>query len=337
MCSMKTMLSQTATTEATKAAPAVSIIVPAYTCAAYIGETLDSVFAQTFGDYEVIVVNDGSPDTAELERVLEPYRERIVYLRQENKGVSAARNTAIRAARAPLVAMLDADDLLEPDYLAVQVAAMRHDPTLDVLYPDALIFGDALHGGKTYMQVNPSQGEVTFESLLTQQCTVTSNSIVRRQAILNAGGYDESLKRSEDFDLWLRILKQGGRISYHRRVLARYRRREGSLSTEIALMNRDTLNVLDKAERTLSLTEEERVLFKQERARFHALMRFNEGKRAFTQGDAKAARAGLEEANHFFKSRKTALALVLLKVAPRLLLRLYDWRDRFVLRTNARF
>lgn len=315
--------------------PVVSVIVPAYACAEYIGEALDSVFAQTFHHYEVIVVNDGSPDTPELERALEPYRERILYLRQENKGVSAARNTAIRAARASLVAMLDADDLLEPDYLAVQVAAMRRDPTLDVLYPDTLIFGQVPQAGLTYMQVNPSQGEVTFESLLMQQCTVTSNSIVRREAILRAGGYDESLRRSEDFDLWLRILKQGGRIDYHRRVLARYRRHEGSLSTACSLMNRDTLSVLDKAKRTLNLTQAERELLERGRIRATAILRFNEGKQAFMRGDATAARAGLEEANRFFKSRKTALVLLLLRLAPNLLLRLHHWRERFFFRTGA--
>jgi glycosyltransferase involved in cell wall biosynthesis len=320
--------------QATQAAPAVSIIVPAYACAEYIGATLDSVFAQTFRDYEVIVVNDGSPDTAELERVLEPYRARIVYLRQENRGVSAARNAAVRTARAPLLAMLDADDLLEPDYLAVQVAAMQREPTLDVLYPDTLIFGDASEAGLTYMQVNPSEGEVTFAGLLTQRCTVTSNAIVRRTAILRAGGYDESLKRSEDFDLWVRIIKQGGRIAYHRRVLARYRRRPGSLSTNIALMNRDTLSALDKAERTLPLTATELDVLKHARARFHALLRFNEGKQSFMQGDAAAARVALAEANQFFRSRKTTVALLLLRLAPNLLLRLYRWRARRLAQTR---
>src|SRR4051812_21258868 len=99
--------------------PAVSIIMPAYRAAAYIAAALDSVFAQTFKSYEVIVVNDGSPDTEELERVLEPYRDRIVYIKQENKGVSAARNAAIRVSRAPFIAQLDPDDLWEPEYLAV--------------------------------------------------------------------------------------------------------------------------------------------------------------------------------------------------------------------------
>lgn len=317
-------------------APAVSVIMPAYRCAAYIGAALDSVFAQTFTDYEVIVVNDGSPDTPELERVLAPYRERIVYLQQENRGVSAARNAAIRVARAPLVAMLDPDDLWEPDYLAVQVEAMRRDPTLELLYPNALLFGDGPLAGKIYMEVNPSDGEVTFERLLKQECTIVNYVIARRDTIMRVGGFDESLRRSEDFDLWLRILKGGGRIAYHRRVLARYRRHAGSLSSDPVLMLEDLLRVLDKAGRTLDLDEAERELLQRERARFHASLRFHEGKRAFLDGDARAALAGLTEANRYFKSRKTALAVRLLAVAPKLLLRLYALRDHFVFRTNTR-
>ena len=76
--------------------PTVSIVIPAYNVAPYIGETLDSVFAQTFADYEVIVINDGSPDTEELERAIQPYQERIRYLSQKNSGASAARNAGLR-------------------------------------------------------------------------------------------------------------------------------------------------------------------------------------------------------------------------------------------------
>jgi glycosyltransferase involved in cell wall biosynthesis len=321
---------------AEREAPAVSVIMPAYRSAAYIAEALESVFAQTFKDFEVVVVNDGSPDTVELERVLAPYLDRIVYLKQENRGVSAARNTAIRAARAPLVAMLDPDDLWEPDYLEVQVGMMRADPTLDLLYPNALIFGDALQSGKTYMEVNPSDGEVTFERLLTQQCTIVNYVIARRASIVNAGGFDETLSRSEDFDLWLRILRGGGRIAYHRRVLARYRRHAGSLSSDPVLMARDIVRVLDKAGRELELTGVQRELLARERARFHAGLRLEEGKRAFMQGDARGALEGLSEANRVLHSRKLALAMRLLKLAPGLLLRAYVLRDRFVFKTGAR-
>ena len=93
-----------------RAAPSVSLIIPAYNVAAFISETLASVFAQTFTDFEVIVVNDGSPDTEELERELARFIARVNYVKQENRGASAARNAGLRTPRGEFVAFLDADD-----------------------------------------------------------------------------------------------------------------------------------------------------------------------------------------------------------------------------------
>jgi glycosyltransferase involved in cell wall biosynthesis len=88
----------------------VSVLIPAYGVTQYIAETLDSVLVQSYRDFEIIVVNDGCPGSAALEAALRPYRERIVYIRTENGGVSCARNVGVRAARAPSVALLDGDD-----------------------------------------------------------------------------------------------------------------------------------------------------------------------------------------------------------------------------------
>jgi glycosyltransferase involved in cell wall biosynthesis len=316
--------------------PAVSVIMPSYRAARYIAAALDSVFAQTFKDYEVIVVNDGSPDTDELERVLKPYLDRIIYLKQENRGVSAARNAAIRISGAPFIAQLDPDDLWEPEYLAVQMKTIEDDPSIDVLYPNALVFGDMPEAGREFMEVAPSEGEVTFESLVMQQCTVMTCVTARREMVLRAGMYDESLNCSEDFDLWLRIIKAGGRIHYHRRVLVRYRRHRGSLSSDPLWVCENALRVLDKLERTLTLTDEESVALERARSRFRATHNFYRGKRAFTEGDTKTAIECLKQANTFFKSRKTALVLVLLRFAPQLLLRTYDLRDRLILKTSTR-
>lgn len=317
--------------------PLVSVIVPAYNVSGFIREALDSAFAQTFESYEVIVVNDGSPDVEELEHVLEPYRDRIVYLKQENRGLSGARNTALRHARGQFAALLDADDLWLPNYLEVQTSRMQADSTLDVLYPDAEVFGDAPEAGQRFMQMCPSGGEVTFESLVKQECNVMICSMLRRETVMKVGGFDEALRSSEDFDLWLRIVKAGGRISYHREVLARYRKRRGSLSSDPVWMCKHILMVFEKAERTLSLSQKERETLAQATARFRAMQRFHEGKRAFFEGDAKAAIEGLSEANAFFKSRKTSMMLMLLRLAPRLMLRAYDVRDRFVFGANTKY
>src|SRR5882724_12913534 len=130
--------------------PLVSVVIPAYNVAPYIGETLESVFAQTFADYEAIVLNDGSPDTEDFEQAIAPYLNRILYLKQENVGASVARNTGLRAARGEFIAFLDADDLWLPAYLDQQMKFIR-ERGCDLACADATFFGDPSSEGKTYM------------------------------------------------------------------------------------------------------------------------------------------------------------------------------------------
>jgi glycosyltransferase involved in cell wall biosynthesis len=313
------------------------VIIPAYDVAEFIGDALNSVFAQTFSDYEVIVINDGSPDTPKLERVLGPYMSRIVYLKQENLGVSSARNCGIAAARGSLIAFLDGDDIWLANYLEVQVKRIQADPSIDVLYPNVLMFGGSSEDGEEFMTICPSNGEVTFERLLLQECNVSNCSIARKETLVRAGMFDESLRSVEDFDLWLRVIKAGGRIAYHRDVLARYRRRPGSLTADPIWLSEHILEVLRKVRQREDLTPSERATVENQYEHFHALLRLHEGKRAFFSGDTEAAITGLTEANRFFRNRKTAFTLMMLRVAPRLLLRAYDLRDRFYFRMITKY
>jgi len=318
-------------TESAGIAPLVSVIIPAYQVAQYIAATLDSVLAQTFKDYEIIVVNDGSPDTGELEKVLAPYRERITYLRQENQGTAAARNTGIRAARSKYIAVLDADDLWAPEHLAVQLAVLEADPSIDMVYADARIFGDVPEAGRTLMELSPSAGHVTFERLVTRQCTVhVCVCLCRRETLLRAGLFDPALRRVEDIDMWLRIARQGGRIAYQRRVLGCYRRRVGSLSTDQAAMFETYLVVLAKAARDPSLTAAEREVLERQCTVERASLELRKGKDALLAGDAEAAASHLKRANAQYKSLKLAAVLMLLRVAPGFLRALHRWRERHV-------
>jgi glycosyltransferase involved in cell wall biosynthesis len=319
------------------ASPLVSIIVPAYDVTEFIGDALNSVLAQTFKDYEIIVINDGSPDTEQLEKALAPYMSRIVYLKQENLGLSAARNAGIRTARGSLLAFLDADDSWLPNYLEVQVTRIQADPTIDVLYPNVMMFGDSSRAGEEFMTICPSSGDVTFERLVLQECNVSNCSIARRETIVRSGLYDESLRKVEDFDLWLRVIKHGGRIAYHRDVLARYRRRPGSLSADPISLIEHILKVLEKVKRTMELTPSECATVDNQYQHFHALLRLNEGKRAFFSGDNAGAIHGLTEANRFFRNPKIAITLMMLRIAPRLLLRVYDLRDRLYFRMITKY
>src|SRR5678815_4195555 len=125
-------------------APIVSVIIPAYNAAEYIRAALDSIFSQTLSDYEAIVINDGSPDTSQLEHALTPYLSRIVYLKQENRGAAAARNAGLRIARGRFVAFLDADDFWLPDYLTRQIDFLNTS-NADLVYADAELIGCLLY------------------------------------------------------------------------------------------------------------------------------------------------------------------------------------------------
>ncbi|HYP26973.1 MAG TPA: glycosyltransferase family A protein [Blastocatellia bacterium] len=317
--------------------PCVSIIMPSYRVSQYIGEAVESALAQTFKDFEIVVVNDGSPDTPELERVLAPYMDRIVYIKQENRGCSGARNTAIRAARGRYLALLDPDDIWEPNYLEVQVGMLERHPSVDLVYPNATIFGDLPDSGRLFMDLSPSKGEVTFESLVSQKCNVMISVTARRDALIRAGLFDESLLSAEDFDMWLRLVHSGGRISYHRQPLVRYRRRRGSLSSDPAWMCRNVLKVFQKMEETLDLSPREREAVARQRVRFRALLSLYEGKKAFFKGEVKAALENLTRANEFFKSGKLRLACFLLRASPQLLLRAYHIRDRFIIGADTKY
>src|SRR5687768_10341854 len=122
--------------------PAVTVVIAAYNASRYIAQTLDSIKAQTFSDYEVIVVNDGSGDREELERILDAHPLPIIYVSQENKGVSAARNAAIKIARGEFYTQLDSDDQWMPEYLEVQLGILNENPDIALVYPNATIIGD---------------------------------------------------------------------------------------------------------------------------------------------------------------------------------------------------
>lgn len=305
----------------------VSVVIPAYSVAAYISETLESVFAQTFTDYEVIVINDGSPDTDELECAIEPYRKRIRYLTQENGGASAARNAGLRAANGKLIAFLDADDLWSPDYLEEQIKFITEN-NCDLACADAMIFGDSPDAGRTYMEAvmgtAPAYGEVTFIQLVSaERSLITSGVVARREPILEVGLFDLALRNAQDFDLWLRLARHGARLAYQRKVLLKYRGRQGSLSGDAINSHQRELRVFDKIEQSYPLTENERREVMTVIQKRRALLEYELGKMYLVPGDFVRARESFTRANKFAKNWKSRLALELTLLAPRLLQAIY--------------
>jgi len=272
--------------------PAVAVIIPAFKVTQYIAQALDSCLNQTFQDFEIIVVNDGCPDTEALERMLQPYQRQIRYIKQKNAGLAGACNTAIRAARAPLILHLDPDDWLDPECLESQVTFMRDHPEMDAVYSNSIFFGDTDWNGTCLMDHYPSEGEVTFLSVIeSRTCPANPASIIRREALFRVGLYDEELRSWEDYDMWLRILKSGGAMGYNRKPLVHYRRWQGSLTTQALRYGEYALRVLDKARAAGNLTTEELTALERRRARMLYDVEILRGKQALHKKDWAAARA----------------------------------------------
>lgn len=318
------------------AAPSLSVVIPAYKIAPFIAETLESVFAQTFKDYEVVVVNDGSPDTEEFERALAPYAARVRYFRQENRGAGAARNRGLLEARGEFVAFLDGDDLWLPTYLEEQMKFIREGGH-DLVYTDALLFGDSPNAGQTYMQTSPSEGPVNFLSLIRNDCNViTSGVVARRQPVLDAGLFDETLRNAQDFELWARLARRGARMAYQRKVLVRYRCHEGSLSGDALNRLGREWRVTKQIADTYDLTPEERAQVEAMMERQQAALALETGRMQLLEGKFEEARASFEKGVRVLPNWKVRAALVLMRVAPGLLARVVRMRAERKGRTTKR-
>lgn len=308
--------------------PLVSVVIPAYRVTGYIAETLDSVLAQTYKNFEIVVVNDGCPDTDSLERAIDSYLERITYIKQPNMGASAARNTAVKNSNGGLIAFLDADDIWFPNYLADQVSELKS-RRLDLVYCDALLFGDPVFDGKRNSEIAPSSGEVTFDSLLAYKCCpVLSGTVVKRSAFESVGGFAEELKRAMDYDLWLRMAYFGTKMGYHLKLLMKYRVRTDGISgnnhmrvdREIELFRRFQtifdLNCLQQAEVSFRLMKLESDRDLELGKGLLLARRFSEAVERF------------ERSNRFRRSLYLALVVVCVRLLPYPFLFLYKLLKR---------
>lgn len=297
--------------------PLVSVVIPAFNASAYIAATLNSVFQQSFSNYEVILVNDGSPDTAELETALQPYLARLRYFRQENRGPSAARNRAIREARGRYIALLDSDDLWLPQHLARQVDRLTQDAGLGLVYANNMQVRDGRFLRHAF-DVVAQTGAVTLDSLLGEQCTVNTSSVVAsRDALLTAGLFDESMNRCEDFDLWLRLAAQGSGMAYDREVHMIHRLGHG-LSSDSALMKRGRANVYHKAEATLPLNAAQKGIVAAKLKELEQQIEIEGAKQHLEAGRFQEARAAVHRANAISPAVKLGFAEVGLRWCPRL-------------------
>lgn len=310
--------------------PRVSVIIPAYNTASLISTCLDSILTQTFRDFEAIVVNDGSPDTPELDKVMQRYLDRdpdrIVYIKQVNKRAAGARNTAIARARGEFLAFLDSDDAWLPIHLESQMKQFEADPSLCLVFANAVFVGDPARHVE-FMDRCPSVGEANFETVAVEKCQIPVATVVaRKAAILKAGGFDESMVRCDDYNMWLRTLFYGGKAGYTRQVQARLADgRPGSLGLSRAKMAEAYWSILEKAARELPLSPTQRKIVEDRAAQIHAQYLLEDGKNHLSTRDFAKARERLSEANHYFRKVKLSLVLFGLKIAPNATSRIFTF------------
>ena len=187
--------------------PKVSVVIPLYNKKGYIGQTVESVLAQTYSNFEVIVVDDGSTDGSELE--LEPYKQDIQYIWQDNLGPSQARNRGIQAAKGDLVAFLDADDRWFPEKLAEQVRFLANHPSLVWCGCNYQVVHAASGNSHRAFEVPSGPPSVVFDDWFAANrerlMILTSGVVVRRDVLADVGGFDDQFPAGQDFDLWIRI------------------------------------------------------------------------------------------------------------------------------------
>jgi glycosyltransferase involved in cell wall biosynthesis len=314
------------------ATPLVSILIPAYRVSPYIAEALDSVFSQTFsGPFEVILVNDGSPDTPELEKAIAPFRDRLVYHVQPNGGPAGARNTAFRLSHAPLIALLDGDDAYLPDYLRIQTEFFAADPNLTLVYGDMQVFGGTPVDGRRLCALNHEVDAPSFESLIRTTATVLNTSMVRREAILRAGGWDQVCAPCEDYDLWLRIAIEG-KLKRHSGLIARYRLRADSLSSNPIRMYEARLRVYLKLRDNPALSSALAPLVQQRITATSGDIALGQGKEALNNRDFALAATHLADAAKFRRDKRLSLIALLLRLSPKLVYGLTRLRARLFTR-----
>jgi glycosyltransferase involved in cell wall biosynthesis len=223
--------------------PAVSVVIPTYNYGRYLPRTLGSVLAQTFQDFEILILDDGSTD--DTAAVVRPYLAdpRIHYRRLTNGGPSRARNLGISRARAPVVAFLDADDSWLPAKLEKQMALFRRDPALGLVYTARRVVDEAGHGLEWQEPVQ-HRGHV-LEALLGGNFICLTSCMVRRQVFELVGTFDEGLSQAEDYDLWLRIAEHY-RFDYLAEPLVTYRMGHASLSRRLEERLRSVVFILHR-------------------------------------------------------------------------------------------
>ena len=331
-------MTKVATVPDSPALPRVAVIVPAYGVAHLVGEALSSLQSQTLTAWECVVIDDGAPDDVAAAVVPFLADRRIRFLSTGNQGVSAARNRAIAASSAPLIALLDGDDRFRPDYLATMAAVLEDDPAVRLATCNALLFGALPRERLCFTQAQGSSDGVhgSLADVLDRSFSVYVGTTFRRADFGAVGGFNESLTHSEDLDLWVRLLELGGGAHYVDKVLGEYRVRPHSASDDPVRLLQGNLKVYLGAQQRLpdnhpaqrvvsAMLGETRQALDFE----HALLRIAGGEIARGLSDLRAVRGQVQ-------GPVWALSFALWQVMPGLARPMLGWRRAARARSTKR-
>jgi glycosyltransferase involved in cell wall biosynthesis len=295
--------------------PRVSIVIPAYNAGSLIVEALESVFEQTYQDFEIIIVDDASTDDSY--ELLGPYLSRIRFVRQEHAGSAVARNRGVLSSTGELIAFLDADDLWLPTKLQKQIEYLGNNPDCILVYAD---FTKSDTGGdgplSALMSREHWQVGAEFESLLRQNFVHTSSVIVRKDALSESGLFDPVLTNAQDWDLWIRLASVG-KFGFIDEVLSHYRM-HGNQSVNTLRFAR---NVVYSDHVMLARWRNDPDALSSIRSKTGRDY-FKLGRKEWRLGNRKEARRAFWQSAKFKQKRLKSLGWALLSVLPPLMLRM---------------
>jgi glycosyltransferase involved in cell wall biosynthesis len=220
--------------------PRISVVIPTYQSCRTIAQAIDSVLCQTYQNFEIIVIDDGSTD--ETSEILKTYDRRIQYYYQKNCGPSAARNNGIRRSIGEYIAFLDADDAWLPTKIEKQIALFNRDESLGLVFSDSFIVNDRGVINKTCFQVAPPISGLAYEALFVYNFIPLLTAIIRRDCLEQVGLFNESILGPEDYDLWLRI-SRSWKIEFINEPLAYYKVGQNHVSSNQIRMLKSVIRI----------------------------------------------------------------------------------------------
>lgn len=227
--------------------PSVSVIIPTYNRKDLVLETINSVLKQTFKDYEIIVVDDGSTDGTQLELSYLVHSGKLRYVYQENNGLASARNRGIDESVGRYLAFLDSDDIWLPSKLEKQVAMLEKDPHCAMVYTDSRNFNE--YGLSPVSRLVSSDKNtmagMIWEYLVMGNFINPSTVLIRKTVIGQVGYFDTALKMGEDWDFWMRIAHKN-RIGFIDEALVHYRIHSNNMTKNTAVLTQYLTLIINK-------------------------------------------------------------------------------------------